>query len=47
MNRFVTYLEVHPEVGPLGLGGLGRVVGFGSVPSHDDSVEVMVNIFRF
>ena len=37
-----TYLEVHPEVGASGLGGLSRVVRFGGVPSHDDSVEVMM-----
>ena len=50
MNRFVTYLEVHPEVGTLGLGGLGRVIRFGDVPSHDDSAEVMMvnlNAYKF
>ena len=44
-----TYLEVHPEVGASGLGGLGRVIRFGGVPSHDDSeeVEMIINECRF
>ena len=41
MNWFGTYLEVDPEVGTPGLGGLRRVIWFGGVPSHDDSVKVM------
>ena len=40
---------MHPEVGASGLGGLGRVIRFGGVPSHDDSeeVEMIINECRF
>ena len=44
MNWFGTYLEVDPEVGTPGLGGLCRVIWFGGVPSHDDSVKVMTMV---
>ena len=30
-----SYLEVDPEVGPLGLSGLGSVVGLLCVTTHD------------
>ena len=33
-----------PEVGTPGLGGLRRVIWFGGVPSHDDSVKVMTMV---